>query len=30
MTGADPSLFASLKGRADIFTVTPGRMERRE
>ncbi len=29
MTGADPSLFASLKGRADIFTVTPGRMERR-
>ncbi|MGA8169597.1 MAG: DNA replication/repair protein RecF [Methylocystis sp.] len=29
MTGADPSLFASLEGRADIFTVTPGRMERR-
>ena len=30
MTGADPSLFKSLEGRADIFTVTPGRIERRE
>ncbi len=30
MTGADPSLFKSLEGRADIFTVAPGRIERRE
>jgi DNA replication and repair protein RecF len=29
MTGADPTLFKSLEGRADIFTVTPGRLERR-
>jgi DNA replication and repair protein RecF len=29
MTGADPSLFKSLEGRADIFTVMPGRIERR-
>ncbi|MFY9628313.1 MAG: DNA replication/repair protein RecF [Methylocystis sp.] len=29
MTGADPSLFASLQGRAEIFTVTPGRIDPR-
>jgi DNA replication and repair protein RecF len=29
MTGADPSLFAALQGRADIFAVTPGRAELR-
>ena len=29
MTGADPTLFGSLNGRADIFDVTPGRIERR-
>ncbi len=29
MSGADPSLFDSLEGRADIFTVTPGRIEPR-
>jgi DNA replication and repair protein RecF len=29
MTGADPSLFASLEGRADIFKVTPGRIDLR-
>lgn len=27
MTGADPALFASLIGRADMFVVTPGRVE---
>ncbi len=29
MTGADPALFETLKDRADIFSVTPGRIERR-
>jgi DNA replication and repair protein RecF len=28
MTGADPASFADLKGRADVFTVTPGRLAR--
>lgn len=28
MTGADPLLFASLGGRADMLQVTPGRIER--
>jgi DNA replication and repair protein RecF len=28
MTGADPSLFASLEGRADVLRVTPGNVER--
>jgi DNA replication and repair protein RecF len=28
MTGADPLLFDSLRGRADIMQVTPGRIER--
>ena len=28
MTGADPSLFAELEGRADLLHVTPGRVER--
>jgi DNA replication and repair protein RecF len=27
MTGADPELFATLAGRAELFTVTPGRVE---
>jgi len=26
MTGADPELFASLRGRAEIFAVTPGKI----
>ncbi|QGM96045.1 DNA replication/repair protein RecF [Methylocystis parvus] len=29
MTGADPFLFASLEGRAEMLHVTPGRIERR-
>ncbi len=29
MTGADPSLFVSLRGRADIFEVTSGRIDLR-
>jgi DNA replication and repair protein RecF len=29
MTGADPSAFASLEGRADMLHVTPGKVERR-
>jgi DNA replication and repair protein RecF len=29
MTGADPSLFASLEGRAEALRVTPGRVEPR-
>lgn len=29
MTGADPAAFADLKGRAEFFEVTPGRVERR-
>lgn len=29
MTGADPILFAELEGRADLLTVSPGRVERR-
>jgi DNA replication and repair protein RecF len=28
MTGADPSLFAELEGRAELLHVTPGRVER--
>ncbi len=28
MTGADPLLFASLQGRAEMLQVTPGRIER--
>jgi len=28
MTGADPLLFASLRGRAEMLQVTPGRLER--
>jgi DNA replication and repair protein RecF len=28
MTGADPALFATLQGRADLLQVTPGRIER--
>jgi len=28
MTGADPLLFASLEGRAEMLHVTPGRIER--
>jgi hypothetical protein len=28
MTGADPELFAKLADRADIFTVTPGKIEK--
>jgi DNA replication and repair protein RecF len=28
MSGADPSAFASLAGRADVFRVTPGKIER--
>ncbi len=28
MTGADPAIFATLKERADIFMVTPGKAER--
>ena len=27
MSGADPALFAPLQGRAEIFLVTPGRLE---
>lgn len=27
MTGADPSLFASLRGRAEMLQVTPGKLE---
>ena len=26
LTGADPLAFAELKGRADCFTVSPGRI----
>jgi DNA replication and repair protein RecF len=29
MTGADPAVFAELEGRAEIFTVTPGKAARR-
>ena len=29
MSGADPALFAPLQGRAEIFLVTPGRLEAR-
>ena len=29
MSGADPALFAALQGRAEIFLVTPGRLEAR-
>jgi len=29
MSGADPALFAPLEGRAEIFLVTPGRLEAR-
>jgi DNA replication and repair protein RecF len=28
MTGADPAAFADLAGRAEVFTVAPGRVER--
>jgi DNA replication and repair protein RecF len=28
MTGADPALFTTLQGRADLLQVTPGRVER--
>jgi DNA replication and repair protein RecF len=27
MTGADPSLFAELQGRADLLQVSPGTTE---
>jgi len=27
MTGADPALFASLQGRAQLLRVTPGKVE---
>jgi hypothetical protein len=27
MSGADPALFESLRGRAEIFLVTPGRLQ---
>jgi DNA replication and repair protein RecF len=27
MTGADPALFVELKGRAQMFSVRPGRVE---
>jgi DNA replication and repair protein RecF len=29
MTGADPALFAEIEGRAEVFQVSPGRVERR-
>jgi DNA replication and repair protein RecF len=29
MTGADPAAFAEIAARADVFTVSPGRVERR-
>jgi DNA replication and repair protein RecF len=28
MTGADPAAFADVASRADVFTVTPGRVQR--
>ena len=30
MTGADPAAFADVAARADMFTVSPGRVERRD
>ena len=29
MTGADPALFAEIAGRAQVFEVSPGRVDRR-
>ncbi len=29
MTGADPAAFTEIEARAEMFTVSPGRVERR-